>query len=490
MRILVTGVTGLVGRALALRLARDGHEVMGWVRDVDAARAVLGGGVTLVPTSGGDAALDEAIGRADAVVNLAGAPVARRWTKSHVRALEDSRVGVTGRLVEAMRRAKRRPSVLVSASAVGYYGDRGEETLTEDASPGTDFLARLCVRWEDAAREAEALGVRVVLLRIGIVLDGEGGVIAAMRPAFALGLGATLGAGDQRVPFIHRCDLVELVVAALGSRRYVGPINAVAPTPTTNRALTRALGRALGRPAGLRVPAFALRLGLGRAADVVLHGRAAVPRRALELGFRFRFPDLDEAVRDVVDGGRSGVTLGPARDRDLPGGEYVARRRPRYLLEQRTLIAAPRSEVFDFFRRAENLGPMTPPTLAFEILTPSPIEMHEGREIAYRIRLGPAPMRWLTRIGAWEPDARFVDLQLRGPYRAWYHEHRFEARGDATLMIDRVWYAPPLGPLGRIAQVFMVGPMLRRIFGHRRVAIALRFGLADSVGGASDSPAA
>lgn len=488
MRILVTGVTGLVGRALALRLARDGHEVLGWVRDPQAARAVLGGAVTLVPSAGGEAALDEVIGRVDAVVNLAGAPVARRWTRAHVRALEDSRVGVTDRLVAAMRRAERRPLVLVSASAVGYYGDRGEETLTEDARPGDDFLARLCVRWEDAAREAEALGVRVVLLRIGIVLDGEGGAIAAMRPAFALGLGATLGAGAQRVPFIHRRDLVELVVTALLDRRYVGPVNAVAPTPTTQRELTRSLARALGRPALLRVPAFALRLGLGRAADVVLHGQAAVPRRALALGFRFCFPELDAAVRDVVDGGRSGVTVGLARE--LPADEYVARRRPRYLLEQRTLIAAPRSEVFDFFRRAENLGPMTPPALAFEILTPTPVEMHEGREIAYRIRLGPAPMRWLTRIGAWDPEERFVDLQLRGPYRAWYHEHRFEARGDATLMIDRVWYAPPLGPLGRVAQVVMVGPMLRRIFGHRRGAIELRFGLAEPTGDAPDSLAA
>lgn len=488
MKIFVTGVTGLVGRGLALRLARDGHHVMGWVRDVDAARAVLGDAVELVRAADGDAALDEAIARADAVVNLAGAPVARRWTATHRRALEDSRVGLTQRLVAAMCRAKRRPTVLVSASAVGYYGDRGDETLTEDAAPGQGLLAELSVRWEAAARQAEALGVRVAILRIGIVLDGEGGVIAAMRPAFALGLGAVLGSGRQRVPFIHRRDLVELVVRALEDRRYSGPINAVAPEPTTHRELSLAIARALGRPALLRAPAAVLRLVLGQAADVVLHGQAAVPKRALELGFRFRFPSLEEAVRDVVDAGRSAVSIGPARD--VPSGDYVARRRPRYLLEQHTLIAAPRSEVFDFFRKAENLGPMTPPALAFEIRTPTPIAMHEGREIAYRIRLGPVPMPWLTRIDAWQPEDRFVDLQLRGPYRAWYHEHTFVAEGACTRMIDRVWYAPPLGLLGRIAHRLMVRPMLRRIFGHRRVAIDLRFGLAGERPEATDSLAA
>lgn len=477
MRVFVTGVTGLVGRALALRLARDGHEVVGWVRDPAAARALLGDGVVLVRTGDGDAALDDAIGRADAVVNLAGAPVARRWTRAYVRELEDSRVGLTERLVAAMRRASRPPAVLVSASAVGYYGDRGEERLDEQSSPGDDFLARLCVRWEAAARGAEALGTRVAILRIGIVLDGEGGAIAAMRPAFALGLGGRLGAGTQRVPFIHRRDLIELLVRALEDPRVSGPINAVAPRAATQRELTRALARALERPAVLPVPAIALRVALGRAADVVLHGQNAVPQRALALGFRFRFPELDAAVRDVIDGGRSKVVQGPARE--MPGGEYLARRRPRYLLEQRTSIAAPRSVVFDFFRRAENLGPMTPAALAFEILTPTPIEMHEGRGIEYRIRLLGVPMAWKTRIDAWEPETRFVDLQLRGPYRAWYHEHRFEDCEGGTLMIDRVWYAPPLGVLGRVAHRIMVGPMLRRIFGHRRGAIELRFGLVE-----------
>ena len=476
MRIFITGVTGLVGRALALRLARDGHELIGWVRDRAAARTALGDGVELVSVDD-DAALVEALGRADAVVNLAGAPVAKRWTAAHRRAMVDSRVGLTRRLVSAMEGLERRPAVLVSASAVGLYGDRGDELLDESAAPGDDFLARLCIDWEAAARQAEPLGLRVVSMRIGVVLDPEGGALAAMRPAFALGLGAVLGSGRQRIPFIHLHDLVELLVQALVDPRYRGPINATAPRPVTNRVFARALGRALGRPVLLRAPAWAMLLMMGEAAVVVLHGQAAVPRQAQALGFRFQFESIDAALADAVDAGRSSVTIGPADD--PPASDYIARRRPIYRLEQRTVIDAPLAEVFDFFRKAENLGAMTPPALAFEIRTPTPIAMEQGQRITYRIRLGPVPMRWLTRIEAWEPTRRFVDAQLRGPYRCWYHEHRFEADGERTRMVDRVWYAPPLGPLGRIAQVVMVGPMLRRIFGHRRRAIALRFGLAD-----------
>lgn len=490
MRVFMTGATGLVGRALALRLRRDGHRITAWVRDRDAALQVLGDEVELVAVGSGDAELVRALSEADAVVNLAGAPVAQRWSPKVRRQLVDSRVALTQRLVGGMRacRADARPTVLVSASAVGYYGDRGEELLHEGAEPGDGFLARLCVDWEAASREAEGLGLRVCSLRIGIVLSGEGGALATMRPAFAMGLGAALGSGRQHMPFIHLRDLVEMFVQAVHDPRYEGPINAVAPRSVDNREFTRALAGALGRRAWLRVPAFALRLGMGQAAQIMLAGQRVVPSKAQELGFEFRFPRLDDALRDALDGGRSYVSLGPAGP--LPASEYVRERRPRYLLEQHTLIDAPLDTVFDFFRRAENLGAITPPALAFEIRTPTPIAMREGQQIAYRIRLGPVPMPWLTNIEVWEPTARFVDAQVRGPYRAWYHEHVFEARGPRTLMIDRVWYAPPLGVLGRVAQRLFVGSMLRRIFGYRRVAIELRFGLAEDGDGATDSLAA
>ncbi|MCH9680693.1 MAG: TIGR01777 family oxidoreductase [Deltaproteobacteria bacterium] len=476
MKVFVTGITGLVGRALALRLAREGHEVVGWVRDVAAARMVLSDEVTLLGTNEGDTALGRALSEADAVVNLAGAPVARRWSRGYRRALVSSRVGLTTRLVDTMRSLDRRPAVLLSASAVGYYGDRGDERLDEDASAGEGFLARLCVDWENAAREAEALGVRVATLRIGIVLDSEGGAVATMRPAFGLGLGAVLGSGRQYCPFIHLADLVELLVRGLSDSRYTGPINAVAPQPIDNRTFTRELAAALSRPAWFRAPAFVLRLAMGKAAQIMLASQRVVPRRLLELGFPFAYPRVGPALRDVADAGRRTVQMRSATE-EAPSVAYLDARRPRYVLEQHTTIEAPLSDVAEFFARAENLGAITPPTLAFEIRTPTPIAMERGRLIDYRIRLGGVPMRWQTRIEHWAPGERFIDVQLRGPYRAWYHEHLFEADGDRTLMVDRVYYAPPLGPLGRIAHWMFVGRTLRRVFGYRRIAIDRRFGV-------------
>ena len=177
------------------------------------------------------------------------------------------------------------------------------------------------------------------------------------------------------------------------------------------------------------------------------------------------------------------LTLGAARE--VPDAPYLRRRRARFLLEQETRIEAPLAEVFDFFSRAENLGAMTPPTMSFAIRTPLPIEMRAGTEIDYRIRLGPVPMAWRTRIDAWEPGRRFVDAQLKGPYRSWYHEHSFRADGEATLMRDRVWYAPPLGPVGALANALVVAPQLRGIFGFREKAIARRFGAAGGAGRSS-----
>ncbi|MEM7155618.1 MAG: TIGR01777 family oxidoreductase [Myxococcota bacterium] len=475
MKILITGATGLVGRALTLRLQRDGHQVVAWVRNPVAAAGTLGAQVELLPTDEGDAGLARAMEQVDAVVNLAGAPVAKRWTANHRQAMRSSRVGVTQRLVDAMASASSKPRVLVSGSAVGWYGDRGDEVLDEDSAPGEGYLAQLCREWEGAAEGAREHGVRLCTLRIGVVLDGEGGALATMRPSFAAGLGAAIGSGRQFMPLIHLRDLVELVVQALTDERYEGAINAVSPCAVSNRDFSKALARALGRPMLLKVPGFALRLALGDAAAIVLASQRVVPRRLEELGFSFRFSQLDAMLADAVDRGHAHVQIGPAVD--VPQSDYLSRRRPRYLLEQRTLIGAPLAEVFELFCRAENLGVMTPSGLGFEIQTPGKLDMAAGTQIAYQIRLGPVPMGWLTNIEVWEQGQRFVDAQLRGPYRCWYHEHRFEADGDRTLMVDRVWYAPPLGLLGRVANWMFVAKTLRRIFGYRRRAIDLRFGV-------------
>ncbi|MBI4952028.1 MAG: TIGR01777 family protein [Myxococcales bacterium] len=302
MRVFVSGATGMIGRALVLRLGREGPAVDAGVRARARAHKRLGGAVELVELGAPDAELATALGRADAVVSLAGEPVAdRRWTEARKRALHASRVEPTERLVAAMASLERRPRVLVSASAVGIYGDRGDEELGEESPAGDDFLAGLCRAWEAAAGAAEPLGVRVVALRIGVVLARDGGALGKMLPLFRAGLGGPLGSGRQYLPWIHLDDVVEVAVRALSDERYRGPVHVTAPEPVTSRDFARALGQAVGRRAWLPVPAFALRVAMGRAADMVLGGQRARPQALARLGYHWLHPELGAALADAVD---------------------------------------------------------------------------------------------------------------------------------------------------------------------------------------------
>ncbi len=477
MRVLVTGATGFIGRALLLRLARDRHRVTALVRDPVRARRRLGPDVELV-AAGDGAALAAAMAEADAVVNLAGEPIAdRRWTAARRRALRASRVGVTAALAAAAAARPRPLPVLISGSAVGIYGDRGDELLDERAAPGAGFAAELCADWEAAAARVPA--ARTVLLRTGLVLGAEGGVLARLAPLARARVAGRLGSGRQWMSWIHLADLVELIVAALGDARWRGPVNAVAPTPVDNATLTRAVATALGGAAPLPAPAFALRAVLGARAELLLASQRCAPAAALALGFRFAFTTLASAVVDLAAGAAAVRIARVDATTPLPAVPYLATRRPRYVLETRTELAAPLAEVFPFFAEAANLELLTPPALGFEILTPRPIAMAAGTVIDYGLRVAGVPLRWRTVIEAWQPGQGFVDAQHRGPYRTWWHEHRFVADGDRTVMIDRVLYAPPLGLLGTLAHRLVVRPMLTRIFGFRRHAIALRFGHAD-----------
>ncbi len=475
MNILLTGATGFIGRALALRLRRDGHRVTAWVRSAERARAVLGAEVDLVEADLPSFAVHRAIRSADAVINLAGEPiVGGRWTARRRAALVDSRVNTTRAIVEAMRAADRRPGVLVSASAVGYYGARPGGPVDESAPAGDDFLAELCASWEAEAMRAASFGTRVVTPRIGVVLGRGGGALAKMLPPFRVGVGGRLGSGEQPMPWIHIDDLVEVFARAVTDDDMRGPINAVAPNPVDNATFTRTLGEVLGRPTMLPVPSFALRAAFGAAATVLLDGQRAVSKALSDAGFSFQFPHLQHALADILADGDAAIDV---VDRALlPASDYLRARRPRYELTARTVIRAPIDDVFAFFSKSENLGAITPPDMKFSIQTDTPVDMRPGTRIDYRIGLGPIPMRWTTEIERWEPGARFVDVQLRGPYGCWWHEHRFTADGDATIMEDRVYYRPPLGWLGRIANRLFVAGKLRSIFAYRATAIRHRFG--------------
>lgn len=308
MRALVTGATGFLGRRLVARLQATGASVSVLSRDADRARASLGGNVESFAwdPSGGrppEAAFRSADGRpVDVVFHLAGEPVAEgRWTDDKKDRVLRSRQDGTRHLVETIADLTARPPLLVSASAVGFYGDRGDETLDEASSPGGDFLAIVCEAWEREAERAEALGVRVVRVRIGVVLGEGGGALDRMLTPFKLGLGGRLGSGAQWMPWVHVEDVVGLLLHAVATPSLRGPVNAVSPQPARNADFTRALGKALHRPAIFPVPAAALRLAFGELAGVLLASQRVLPRVAERSGYRFAHPDLPGALRATLD---------------------------------------------------------------------------------------------------------------------------------------------------------------------------------------------
>ena len=250
------------------------------------------------PTAGQPPA--EAFNSVNAVVHLAGETLKGRWTDEKKRAIRESRVAGTRNLVTAIEALNARPTVLVCASATGYYGNRGDETLTEESAPGTDFLAEVCASWEREALRAQGLGVRVVTTRTGLVLGRPGATLGALLPMFKLGLGGRLGSGRQWWPWVHLDDLCGIVEEAIASSAWDGPVNVVAPEPARQRDFARALGNVLRRPAILPTPGFALRAVAGQVATELLYSRRAVPARVRALGYTFRHPRLEEALRDLV----------------------------------------------------------------------------------------------------------------------------------------------------------------------------------------------
>ena len=480
-KILVAGATGFVGRALVLRLRRDGHEVVAWVRSTAKAASKLGSEATLLSMSAEPAEAAEVLQGVDAVVNLAGEGLFNgRWTKRRKRALLDSRTETTRRLVDLFRLLDCPPKVLISASGVGFYGDRAGELIDEETDAGSGFLTRLTQEWERAAQSAAELGTRVVTLRIGTVLGPEGGALTRMTPFFRWGLGARLGSGRQHFSWIHLSDLLEVIVAAIRDDRYQGPINTTAPAGTTNANFTRALSGVFNSRALLSVPGWALRLLLGQAASVVLASQRVHPAKLERLGFCHRFAAIEDALADVFDARRAPSML--AAD-EIEGSTLP--RRPRYVLRQTTLLDAPIEQVFDFFSRAQNLALMTPGWMDFQIQGDVPEVPQEGATIDYTIKIGPLPLKWRTRFLAWEHQKRFIDLQERGPYALWHHEHRFIPDGRRTRMEDVVCYTLPFGPIGRLVHRLVVASQLRRIFSFRAATIAVRF---DTPGGQKTGP--
>jgi len=293
MKITVTGASGLVGGRLVERLRARGDDVTTLSRNPSS-----GGSVRWLPEH--EPAPAAALAGRDAVVHLAGENVAQRWSDDAKRRILSSRELGTRNLVAGIAAAEPRPRVLVSASAVGYYGPHGDEEVDETVPAGDDFLAGVCVVWEREAQRAAALGLRVVNVRTGVMLDRGGGALAKMLPFFKLGVGGPVAGGDQYMAWIHVDDVVGIYLAAVDGDAWQGPVNATAPEPVTNAVFSKALGRALHRPALAPVPGLAVRVLYGEMAEIVTTGQRVIPRRAQEHGYAFAHSDLDEALRAAL----------------------------------------------------------------------------------------------------------------------------------------------------------------------------------------------
>lgn len=306
MRVFMTGGTGLIGSALVRRLLDRGESVVVLSRRPEHAKQTWGAEVEVVagdPTHVGP--WMDAVAACDAVVNLAGANIFnRRWNADFKQLIRDSRVKSTENVVAALaknpRHADGTAKTLVNASAIGYYGPRDDEELTEDAAPGDDFMAKACVDWEKAAHAAEQHGVRVALIRTGIVLAKAGGALEKMLTPFKMFVGGPVGSGRQYMSWIHIDDEVGVILLALDNAAAAGPLNATAPNPVTNREFSKALGRALHRPSFMKAPGFGIRVMLGEVATVVTTGQRVVPKKALDAGYVFKFTEVEAALRTVL----------------------------------------------------------------------------------------------------------------------------------------------------------------------------------------------
>jgi len=479
MRVFITGATGLVGRALTLRLRRDGHTVVAWSRSAQRVAQRLGGEAQAA--SGGPDEMREAIDGCDAVVTLAGEPILPgRWTARKKTAMRRSRVDLNQTVVAAILETTNRPKVIVAGSAVGFYGDTKDTVVSEDDGPGEGYLANLNQAWEAVFEPAAKAGIRVVWGRTGIVLAPDGGALESLLPVTRIGLSGPMGSGRQGVPWIHIDDHVEALMLALLSPQAHGPINLVGPTSTPQRNFAKAIGRAVHRPAFAPAPSFAMRLLLGEAASALLDGQFVQPDRLQRLGFVHRFQQLDESLSDILSTQRIHLKrLHSTPDVDH-GASYLNRARPTHELTSSRVVPCPPAEVWAFFSDARNLANLSPMNAGMT-MGEAPLSVTTGSRFSHQLTLGPITLPWEGEIIACEQEQRFIDVQHRGPFRTWWHAHGFEATSlpdgsIGTRITDRVLFRSPLGLIGRAITWAYVGPQLLSLFAYRDLALRRRFG--------------
>ena len=476
MNIVVTGATGFIGRYAISYLQGKGHSITALVRNIERAKDLLGGDVEIADYDASDDYLVRIFELADVVLHLAGSPVATRWTKRKKEELKKSRVGICRRLVDIMDKCQNRPSVFISASAIGYYGNRGKEFLDETSKKGTGFLADLCDDWENTARKAETGGTKVCFLRIVIVLGREGGFLEKITPFFQMNLGNYLG-GDKFISWIHIVDLVRIINICIEENSLYGPINCTSPSPVTNKEFAAQLAKITKCRLLFRTPTLIFKLLFGEASSALTGSQHVYPQVLIANGFKFKFCQLENALSAEFSSNNVKVIKynRDSSNSDLVVGKEMTELQGQYQLTSVVKLGGKQKDVFNFFSSPLNLGLLTPQWMKFKIRE-MPDRIVAGSHIRYSVGLWFIRLGWVTRIVQWEPDNKFVDLQEKGPYRLWWHEHLITSNDDGTvIMNDTVIYKIPYGIIGRIVHRLFIKKTLMRIFNFRNSIFSLRF---------------
>jgi uncharacterized protein len=443
-------VTGLVGKHLCLRLLESGHELVLLGRSSESTFRKT---FTLpcryyqwkYPEK--DLPPSESI-NVDAVIHLAGEPIAQRWTSRVKQLIRDSRVLSTRNLVSALNT---KVNTFICASAIGIYGDCGDQKLTENSPIAKDFLGQLCQDWENEARKFSG---RSAQLRFGVVLSETGGALSKMQSLFEYGFGGHVGRGHQWMSWIHIEDLVGIIVHCLYESTS-GSVNAVSPNPVTNREFSSTLAKVLKTKSWLPSPRLALYAMFGEMSEVILASQKVVPEKIVAAGYEFKYPKLSGALENLFAWKESRLD---------------------HLYVQEQWVPQPVDHIFDFFSDEKNLEELTPDFLNFKVLGKSTPQIEKGTRINYKLKIHGVPANWTSEITEWYPGKSFVDVQVAGPYSKWKHKHTFTLLAGGVLMRDEVTYQLPLAPLGGELLLPIVKKDIESIFAYRKEKIQKHFG--------------
>lgn len=456
MKILISGATGLVGTRLLEVLTLKGFDDLRVLtRNKDKTKNSIPFPVEFFNWNPEKNYLEEgALDNVDVIIHLAGENIADgRWVASKKKRILESRQVGSELLISEIKKLPRPPKKFISSSAVGIYGDTKDREVTTASPHASDFLATVCEIWESTVLNHGVQGMKAHCLRTGVVLAAQGGALQKMLPAFYAGVAGRLGSGKQYMSWIHIDDLVNQFIFLIENEGQSHIYNATAPNPLTNKEFTKILGAAIKRPTLFPVPGIALKILFGEMSDILLKGQRAIPAEFLKEGFKFKFGNVKDALVDILKFSSNGETV----------------------LKKYQWINKPVVNVFKFFSDQNNLEQITPPYLNFKVLGRDTDQIKQGTHINYKLKIHGIPFKWKTEISSFVENKTFTDIQLKGPYAKWVHQHDFIPCKQGTLIRDEVVYKVPMGMIGKLFAGYFVKRDVQHIFKYRSKVLEKQF---------------